>query len=207
MPPQNTRTKIVEAARRMFNKHGTHAVSTNRIARHLGISPGNLYYYFRNKEQIIREIFERMNRDMIGFWSLDGDPSLEDMLERSNQALFIMWKYRFFTRELISLLHADPELAEEYRSVRGKRWKESEAFIKGMAASGVLKEPEDPATLDSLLKIIWFIQENWTSYLDIRGEAISRKNVRESGRLVLLVLRPYLSQEASAALSSIVGDG
>ena len=206
MPAQNTRTRIVEAARRLFNKHGTKAVSTNRIARHLGISPGNLYYYFRNKEQIIREIFVRMNRDMVGFWSLDGDPSLEDMLERSNRALFIMWKYRFFTRELVSLLHADPTLTEDYRSVRANRWKESEAFMKGMVASGVLKVPDDPTTLDSLLKIIWFIQENWTSYLDIRGEAISRKNVRESGRLVLQVLRPYLSEEASAALSTIGGE-
>ena len=52
--------RVVEAAIRLFNERGTAAVSTNHIADGAGISPGNLYYHFRNKEEIIRAIFGRM---------------------------------------------------------------------------------------------------------------------------------------------------
>jgi AcrR family transcriptional regulator len=49
----------------LFNEQGTTVVSTNHIASAIGISPCNLYYHFRNKEDIIRAIFEQM--DAYGF--------------------------------------------------------------------------------------------------------------------------------------------
>src|SRR5436309_8608324 len=55
-----TKERIVETAIRLFNEQGTGAVSTNHIAQALSMSPGNLYYHFRNKEEIIRAILERM---------------------------------------------------------------------------------------------------------------------------------------------------
>jgi len=56
----HTRERIIEMAIRLFNEQGTGAVSTNHIAGALEMSPGNLYYHFRNKEEIIRAILERM---------------------------------------------------------------------------------------------------------------------------------------------------
>ena len=49
----STKEAIVITAIELFNEKGTAAVSTNRIAEAMGISPGNLYYHFRNKEEII----------------------------------------------------------------------------------------------------------------------------------------------------------
>ena len=56
-----TRDKIIHTALGLFNEQGTKAVTTNHIAAAVGISPGNLYYHFRNKEDIIRAIFEQMD--------------------------------------------------------------------------------------------------------------------------------------------------
>ena len=55
----NTHDRILDTALRLFNQSGTAAVSTNHIAAALGMSPGNLYYHFRNKEAIIRDLFEQ----------------------------------------------------------------------------------------------------------------------------------------------------
>ena len=49
-PRQNTYTKIIEASLLLFNEEGERQISTNHIAAYLGISPGNLYYHFRNKD-------------------------------------------------------------------------------------------------------------------------------------------------------------
>jgi len=61
--PARIRDKIIHTSIQFFNEQGTKAVSTNHIASAIGISPGNLYYHFRNMEDIIRAIFEQMDAD------------------------------------------------------------------------------------------------------------------------------------------------
>ena len=56
-PRAKTRDRIIEASLALFNAQGERNVTTNHIAAHLGISPGNLYYHFRNKQAIIAELF------------------------------------------------------------------------------------------------------------------------------------------------------
>ena len=56
------RERILDAALALFNDSGTARISTNHIAAAAGISPGNLYYHFQNKEEIIRALFERTVR-------------------------------------------------------------------------------------------------------------------------------------------------
>ena len=58
-----TRDRIVETSRELFNEEGASRVTTNHIAAAMTISPGNLYYHFRDKEEIIREIFARVVAD------------------------------------------------------------------------------------------------------------------------------------------------
>ena len=56
-PRIKTRERIIQGSLELFNAQGERSVTTNHIAAHLGISPGNLYYYFRNKQAIIAELF------------------------------------------------------------------------------------------------------------------------------------------------------
>jgi len=58
MKRASTRQAILTTAIELFNEKGTAAVSTNHIAEAMAISPGNLYYHFANKEEIIRHIHQ-----------------------------------------------------------------------------------------------------------------------------------------------------
>ena len=69
----NTHNRILATALRLFNQSGTAAVSTNHIADALGISPGNLYYHFRNKEAIIRALFEQQFAQWDAAYTLPSD--------------------------------------------------------------------------------------------------------------------------------------
>jgi AcrR family transcriptional regulator len=52
---QNTsrRAEILRSAVAAFRRRGYHGASVEEIARTLGMTKGNLYYYFRNKEEIL----------------------------------------------------------------------------------------------------------------------------------------------------------
>jgi AcrR family transcriptional regulator len=56
---QQTRDRILEAAARVFARHGYAAGTTNRIASEAGLSIGSLYQYFPNKDVILVELVRR----------------------------------------------------------------------------------------------------------------------------------------------------
>lgn len=50
---ERKRIEILRAAAGIFRRRGYHGASVDQIASALNMAPGNLYYYFRNKEEIL----------------------------------------------------------------------------------------------------------------------------------------------------------
>jgi AcrR family transcriptional regulator len=55
-----TRTRIVEAALRLFSEHGYDRTTMRAIAKEAGVSVGNAYYYFGSKEHLIQGFYDRI---------------------------------------------------------------------------------------------------------------------------------------------------
>jgi AcrR family transcriptional regulator len=53
-----TRARILDAARAVFEEHGYAHGTTNRIAERAGLSVGSLYQYFPNKDAILVELVD-----------------------------------------------------------------------------------------------------------------------------------------------------
>jgi AcrR family transcriptional regulator len=60
------REAILRTAARAFRQGGFHGTSTREIASALGMTKGNLYYYFRDKEQILFACHDRSLDLMLG---------------------------------------------------------------------------------------------------------------------------------------------
>ena len=63
----NRKEDILETATKLFNEKGCMKTSTRHIADELGINVGNIYYYFKNKEEIIIYIYETYMESISGF--------------------------------------------------------------------------------------------------------------------------------------------
>ena len=74
---QNTEQKILEAARKVFTRHGFAAARMDDIAMEAGINRALLHYYFRSKQRLFDVIFEEnlknFYKSFIAILSTDAD--------------------------------------------------------------------------------------------------------------------------------------
>jgi len=201
-----TEQRIIDMAIELFNDEGTGAVSTNHIARALGISPGNLYYHFRNKEEIIRAIYAQVRPAWEEAAAVPADraPTVADA-ERILASYFgLVWDYRFYYRELPALLRRDPELAKEYRDVRRAGLANIEGLLAAFVAAGVMHAPPDRGALADLAQVCWILVDFWLPFAELSDEdqsqLLDRDAIIERGvAAVFGVLRPYVIDAALAS--------
>src|SRR5690554_5797446 len=137
----NTRERILQASLQLFNEQGERNVTTNHIASHLNISPGNLYYHFRNKTMIVAELFNRFEQQMEVFFILPEGATLglEHKEHYLESLLKILWQYRFMHQSLEYLLETDPELAARYRQFTQRSLQGTQSIYLAFAEGGILQ--------------------------------------------------------------------
>lgn len=78
---QKTRAKIIRVALKLFVKQGIRETSMATLAKRARVSTGSLYNYFRNKDELVREIFREVCEVATGVVLEDGMPE-GDVKER-----------------------------------------------------------------------------------------------------------------------------
>lgn len=191
----NTPEKILDIALRLFNKGGTAEVSTNHIAEAAGISPGNLYYHFRNKQEIIRGLFQRLYAIWDAGLPLPADrkPTLDDLKNLVKTNYQIIWEYRFAYRELVALLRQDVELRAGFLAIRQRGFDGFHEMFNAFVDAGVFAEPEEPEIAKDLMEVCWLISEFWVTNLEVNGRSVDETEMQHGVKLMLRVLQPYLA--------------
>ena len=192
MATRETQSRILDAAIALFNEHGTAAVSTNRIAEACGISKGNLHYHFKTKREIVLEIFRRIVAEMDAGWYQDHlQPTVRHMAEMFARQVLLIYEYRFFYREMPSLLRDDAVLMERNRRNRERRMRALEDFFRELDSSGALRLNGDRHLIRSLVHSTWIISDNWLNSQEFAGQILNEDSVLDGYHLILDILRPY----------------
>ncbi|PWU20904.1 MAG: TetR/AcrR family transcriptional regulator [Bdellovibrio sp.] len=111
-----TKDRILMTSIELFNRHGIVAVTTNHIAKALDMSPGNLYFHFSNKEEIVRALFKIMCQETYDLWRAQKRDNLLHPLDLIEKNFEIYWRYRFFHREMYYLRRKDAQLAKLWKA-------------------------------------------------------------------------------------------
>jgi AcrR family transcriptional regulator len=193
----STRDRILKAALQLFNEQGTGAVSTNHIAAAIGISPGNLYYHFRNKEDIIRALFERLFSQWNETYQLPSNrvPALTDFERLIASNYQLIWDYRFAYREMATLLNNDIYLQTKYQDLRKRGYAGFNELLEAFASSGVLTLPASREELLALTQLCWLVSEQWPVDLELRGREFDAAGIEEGIDMMRYIFRPYLISE------------
>jgi AcrR family transcriptional regulator len=202
--PMNTKSRIVAAAIALFNDRGTEAVTTNHIAAKAGISPGNLYYHFRNKPDIIRAIFNEMDQYGVAEYrriSAERGPATADAVAGT----FVMlqefnWRYRFFKREMTSLVKTDPVLKKRFIKTHRAMLALVRNALDVSIAQGVLRDI--PARERELLaEEIWLVTLFWPNYLELGGETVNTGTLERGTEQLRGIMLRYVTQKGLRAFS------
>lgn len=159
-----TRDRIIHAALALFNERGEPNVTTNHIAADLGISPGNLYYHFRNKEEIIHSIFDQYATDLTeAFQPIAPTSDNRQVLQTYLDATFgLMWRYRFFYANLPNILSRDESLQAKYLKAQQQLQVNLVTILQQYRESGWLTL--DDSELNALGDTLKLVASSWIFY-------------------------------------------
>ena len=203
-----TVTRIVDGTLALLNRAGGSDVTTNHIAAHLEMSPGNLYYHFRNREEIVRAIFPRLAADALAAVAPPmGDVvSAEEFGSRHLAGLKSLWRYRFFFRDLHQLLARDPKLAADYREFQRTLAARYRDLFDVLIAQASMRRPTPHGDLNRLVTDSLVIWVHWIAHLTtIRaGHEITRRDAAEGALHSFLVVAPYLERTFAAGAREVI---
>ena len=211
-PKINTYTRIINTSLVVFNEEGERNISTNHIAAHLGISPGNLYYHFRNKDEIIVQLFKRYSEALLQYLQEAVLPSgVEDSVNYMAGIYNVMWEYRFLFSDVNTLLARSAELLGEHNNFT--QAKVSPLLVKLLTQlNGLGIINADQTAMNDLAINMWMVTKYW---FDFDGSMRGRTKLTEDSKArgiqrTLSLLRPYLLPEYREAfdqkISSVVTD-
>jgi AcrR family transcriptional regulator len=208
--PRRTAERILEVTLELFNRFGEPNVSTTLISAELGISPGNLYYHYPAKDELINSLFDRYEKALTELLNAsDGVRDVEDAWFFMHTLFELIWQYRFLYRDLNDLLSKNRRLETHFQWVLKNKTQSVKAMLDSMNRAGAVqidgREAEPTAT--SMVVVLTY----WLSYEYVRDprRALEPESAQQAlmrgAHHVLNLLVPYLEAGQRTHLLKLVG--
>ncbi|MCL4746929.1 MAG: TetR/AcrR family transcriptional regulator [Burkholderiaceae bacterium] len=208
-PPRRTRERILQTALRLFNDIGEPNVTTSAIADEMNISPGNLYYHFRNKEEIVDALFEQFEREID---PLLGAPAaraivFEDAWLFLHLLFEAVWRNRFIYRDINDLLSRNRKLELHFRTVLERKTAAARMLCSALVDSRRLNATEREITALATNMVV--VATYWMSYEYVGNArrfseaAFQNSAIARGAYQVLSLLAPYLDAQGRALFTRL----
>jgi AcrR family transcriptional regulator len=209
--PRRTAERILEITLDLFNRFGEPNVSTTLISAELGISPGNLYYHYPAKDELINALFDRYEKALNELLqAADGVDNVEDAWFFFHTMFELIWQYRFLYRDLNDLLSKNRRLETHFQFVLKNKGRAVQAVLDGLSRGGAVRHLtsiEAGPVSTAMVVVLTY----WLSYEYVReprkaleAESAAASLARGAYHLLSLLM-PYLEPASKAHLHTLVG--
>jgi len=206
--PRRTAERILDTTLALFNRFGVPNVSTTLISAELGISPGNLYYHYPAKEELITKLFDRYEAALSELLrAADDVADVEDAWLFFHMHFELIWDYRFLYRDLNDLLSNHRKLETHFQFVLQHETRAVQAVLAGIShAHGLAIEPRDAAPVATAMVVVLTY---WLSFEFVRDPRRALEPEQAGAALlrgafhVLGLLLPYLDSEGREHLHAL----
>ena len=195
--PNKTKDRILQISLQLFNERGERSVTTNHIAAELGISPGNLYYHFRNKQEIIKELAQQDQAETLEMLALPTDRPLNanDKIRYFQVLSNQLWAYRFIHRDVYHLVENNEDFRKVYPRFAGQVMQQGQKIYRAFVDAGLMKMTD--SEIEALIINLWIVLTNWTNFLYMSGHIsdnnrLEEKWVWQALRQMVFLEGPYL---------------
>lgn len=200
-----TKDRILQYSLQLFNEEGEQNVTPVDIANVLEISPGNLYYHFKGKDPIIHQLFMDFEEEFKMVLSAPIDKPLE--LSDNWVYFYILFEeiadFRFFYRNLQSILERYPDLEARFRRLVKLKIKAMASIVKSLNDTGFIKISDTEAS--QMAERFALQLTYWPTYQTLLDSEVSTPVSIHRGVFGLISqLTPYVVQGSEEFLDLLV---
>jgi len=196
-----TKDKIIATAINLFNIYGTKAISTNHIAKEMGISPGNLYYHFRSKNDIIRSISDNFSNELGSALKIQLETISDfssNLTSLFNRFFKIQQSYQFLFLEGVHLTKQDSRLLDNYTNLRILIKKGYHELLSDLVKIKIMKR-QSLNIIDDLLDTQWIIMWYWINHTILDRNTYDDFQIMKGIKLSFSIIKPQLTSIGKVA--------
>lgn len=188
--------EILATALGLFNTNGALSTSLRQIATKMGISDGNLRYYYKTKEILVLRLFEQMLEEMEVIISermhlLEGAYEKRQTVEAIGALYRVMYRYKFFFIEAALYRHY-AKVGEAFKGIYEARKLLFKQMILVYKHQGILRTDVSDAQYAMVFEQFFIISDNWVKYVEIGlNDDDLDSIIGHYAELSVAILQPY----------------
>lgn len=197
-----TKDRILLKSLELFNELGEPNVTTLLISDELDISPGNLYYHFKSKSDILTNLFNWYEKEISALLEVP-----DEVMDIEDQWFFLhlifekIAKYRFIYQDVIHVLKHHDNIQQRFNRIIAKKRKASLSILLSLKKQGNLHANE--SEIDALCENIVLTATFWLNYAIISQQQLTEDVIARGVYQVISLVAPFLDEEQREALNQL----
>lgn len=201
---RDTRTRILVSSLLLFNDNGEPNTTTNEIADEVDISPGNLYYHFNKKSDLVEALLLEFQADAKQVLRPPDSQrvSLDEFWVFLHLLLELTAAYRFLLRDMESLIAEYPKVGNALKHFARGLAASFELYLHAMAAGGQIQlDRRDMPIVSRNLAVTALFSEKFDSLVD--SPRTADDSAVHIAAAVLNMLKPFVAESAAVHLAKL----